>query len=297
MPIPLTCSCGRRVMAPEKFAGKSVRCSYCGASLPVPAPAAAAPAESAPYELAPEAPRAEPAVELAPLPAGPRRRAAGGSDRPLIERRDIPLPLPAILLAVLGVLDSVAVLLTAGVLVLASALMSNAAGAADSRQKAADAAVAPADQAVERIKKAGGTVSLNLDERSRDGGRVRRLEYLTAGGEKKTELIPLDDSAAPLSREEQQKVQEIRTVGTIAGVIGILLGLAAAAKILSAGGVFLRRDWGRSGMVTSGAAQSLLLIAAVATGGTQPSALLSLLVCAAGCVYFLSARARASCSL
>jgi len=76
-----------------------------------------------------------------------------------------------------------------------------------------------------------------------------------------------------------------------------VLGLAAAAKILSAGGVFLRRDWGRSGMVLSGAGQAILLIAAVATGGTQPSALLSLAICAAGCVYFLSARARASCSL
>lgn len=71
MPIPLKCPCGRTTNAPEKLAGKSARCMYCGRSLAVPA------ADEAPYELLPE--------ELLPsrpwrssLPPVPRAAARGG---------------------------------------------------------------------------------------------------------------------------------------------------------------------------------------------------------------------------
>ena len=40
MPIPISCSCGARMSAPDTAAGKRVKCPKCGAALAVPAPAA-----------------------------------------------------------------------------------------------------------------------------------------------------------------------------------------------------------------------------------------------------------------
>jgi len=333
MAIPLDCACGRRVNAPEKFAGKSVRCTYCGASLPVPsavpapatvsvacacgkalrAPASMAgksakcpacgasvaipAAGEASYELAPEVPRSEPPPEPAPA-AAPSRRAAFGSDRPLI-RTEVPaLPGPGIVFSVLGILDSLMVILVAGVLVLASTLAAVVSGEAEKQGKAAETADAQADAVLERIKRQGGSVSLNADERGRDGSRVRQIEYVAAGGERKTELVPLGDlPESSVSRKDLEQVKDLHRTGLLVGLIGVVLGLVAVSKIVCAGGTFLRRDWGRAGMVLLGAVQSILLVAAVAVGGMNPLMLGSLMANAGIVVYFLSGRMRAACSL
>jgi hypothetical protein len=76
----------------------------------------------------------------------------------------------------------------------------------------------------------------------------------------------------------------------------VLLGLVAASKIACAVGTFLRRDWGRSGMVMLAAVQSILLGVAVLMGGAESVTLVSLVVNGAIFFTFLTGRVRGACT-
>src|SRR5688572_14516442 len=53
MPIPVTCTCGKRVAAKDEFAGKRLKCPSCGGAIAIPASQAAAPQPAAPAQADP----------------------------------------------------------------------------------------------------------------------------------------------------------------------------------------------------------------------------------------------------
>lgn len=92
MPQIVSCSaCSASFSAPDKLAGKSVRCPKCKQPIRIPAPATATPTAPPAEEAAPKAPTA-PVASAAALPAGgPKRPAADWDDDDFKLAPEVPL--------------------------------------------------------------------------------------------------------------------------------------------------------------------------------------------------------------
>jgi hypothetical protein len=82
MPIQVKCGCGRTMNAPDSYAGRSGRCSGCGAVVAVPGPVADATepepeSRSAPVEVA-----CDPGPAIIPTPAAPAAPVAKKAAQP-----------------------------------------------------------------------------------------------------------------------------------------------------------------------------------------------------------------------
>lgn len=217
--IPVTCGCGKALRVAETIAGKKVRCPGCQGAVQVPGPVAA--------------------VAVAEPP--PRRRTRRRVVAPL-ERG--PLPGGAIALTILTFLDAAIVgFLGVGLLLIG--------GMASSSDTLLDAS---ADQAVQGIREEGGQVT---DDRviSRDGARVRHIEYRTKDGGTGMMEIPV------------QAPKEMKNVGGMLVLLGVLLLITSGGRALSGLFLLLKKNGGRMGLIAMSGFQLLLVLLGVMAGG------------------------------
>ncbi len=324
MPIPITCSCRRTFNAPEGLAGKSARCMYCGKSIPVPSAApvrqegsfiavrcACGKELKAPPSLAGkkakcpgcaavlEIPSA--AVEIVTLDAPPQEEAPESvrSERAVREKplasQPADLPGPAIALAILGIVDTLVAGFIAFLFIGASAVVALAGKHVEAERKDAEVRQAPAEAALARLHGQGIRPTLNMTEKGADGKLYQRIEYATREGVRKTEMIPLGEGPIETLTEDQRlTVEKASGAGKVFGILGVILGLVAVGKVACSIGFFVRRNWGRSGLVGLAAIQSILVTVGVLTGVAKPVMLVSLGVNAAILLYFLTPSVRAA---
>jgi hypothetical protein len=327
MPIPIACSCGRQFNAPDGLAGKSARCMYCGKSIPVPRSAPVRQEASfiavrcpcgkelkAPPSLAGkkakcpgcgavlEIPAA--AVEVvtleAPAEEAPHALVGGPPERPVRHKplTTLPaeLPGPAIALAILGLLDTLVAGFIAFLFIAASAVVTLATRHIEAERKDAAVRQAPAEAALARLQAQGIRPTLNMTVKGADGKLSQRIEYTTREGDPRVEMIPLGEGPIETLTEDQRRtVEKAGTPGKIFGILGVVLGLVALGKIACSIGFFVRRGWGRSGLVGLAGLQAILVLVGVLTGVAKPVLLVSLAVNGAIFLYFLTPRVRAAC--
>ena len=242
---------------------------YCGRELPVP--------EVAPRGAGPEVDEAVP-IDPKPPVSSPHR-----------------LPILAIVLAIVALIDTAAV----GVASVLIWIVSDR--AAEQAQKAladaaTDEAADPADAVVRQLRAEGMNITLNQVVNDKDGRRYRQIEYTDRAGTRGLRKIDLGgDSVKALDPSAKKELERSRFILRIDATVGFLLAAIALAKLACSIGFFMRRNWGRAGLAGLSGLQSAMVVTGVLAGGASPYLLTSLLVNGMICFYFLSSPVRAAC--
>jgi hypothetical protein len=228
-------------------------------------------------------------------PAEPAVAREVSEDVPPVAARVHKLPILAIILAIVALVDTAAVgvanvliwIVADGVATEAEKVLADA---------AAEEASDPADAVVRRLREEGKNVTLNRVLNDKDGRRYRQIEYTDQAGTRGIRRVDLGaGSVKTLDPALKKEMEHSRFVLKVAATVGFLLAAIALAKLACSIGFFLRRNWGRAGLAGLSGVQSALVITGVLAGGAKTYLLASLLVNGMVLFYFLSEPVRAAC--
>lgn len=288
--IAVSCPCGKNLKAPATLAGKSAKCPGCGNKILIPA----VPGPEIEITEAPAVAPPPPEPEEAPAGPAPRgrfgargRKGAGAPARGRIRREAGPMPGLATGLAVLSLIESLGVGLFAIVFILAGGLFAAAThGLGDGGKSLMDAM---AEGTVEEVRSSGGRITRDEVILDAQGRKMRQIEYVQADGSKGSVGFPVGD-------QEAAAVKGMGTaVGGIVIMIGVALGVCALGKLLCAIGFFMKKNWGRVGLVALSGFESAVILLAVLGGGASALVLGTLIVNLGVVFYFLTGGVKQAC--
>ena len=163
-----------------------------------------------------------------------------------------PLPLPAILLAVLSFMDFIVL----GPIALFLLFMAGVAvvGAQEIGGGGADLVVSPGTKVVKEILDNGGTILSNEIMINESKNRIVRIKYVNPDGSKGSTDVPMTKTEGNM----------VRFFGTAiaGGVVLFVLAIIALplVKLICAIGLLCKKNWARIGLVVIFPIQSVLLV-------------------------------------
>ena len=299
--ISVSCSCGKTLKAPASAAGKTAKCPACGTPLTIPAPAPAGEPE-VDFDLVPKPPEDPVEGEVVDAPerparggtrlrrggvrgAKPRGRAPRTRMRDRGPKKKAAMPGLAIMLVVLALIETFIIGLVAVGITLFGGLISGM-----SSDGGSGISQAVSEGVVEGLQDQGFTITRDEVIVDADGGKVRRIEFTTPDGQKGAQDLPAEGF---LGKELSGKGVAL---GGIIMIVGFGLMGVCFGKLLCSIGFFMKKNWGRIGLVVFCGLETVLLLLAVFAAGWSVISLLPLLVSGAILIYFLTPSVKAACA-